>query len=441
MKIDIWSIEPQYHITQSTYKMKLHHHSIAVYMIQLVCVILLLNSYLSHAIAISVERNAPNALHPTHSPLSQEAGLTDHDAAPEEMSSSDMSTQQITQQSSESHTKTNSLPNMSMTHLSNSESKTSNAWLNSKDILDTTLVSCYYSFPSKHPTSDYERWMKNYLSIERPMVIFVDESSQGIIEKYRPMYLANLTRIVVHPLESTLMHRLHWYWSADRQRDPEGARHNANLYMVWNQKTQFVRLAIENRTQQFNSDYFFWYDIGAFRHEEFMDRYQTHWPNKQALHRFDKAIALVQLAPFTQDECVIRPNENFTNVFLHANRIVGGTFGGHYRAVLRFWDAFYGVLRMFIVNQQFAGKDQSIMATAAIWYPHVVQLVQPIHVHELLPFAESEWFYLAEFLRKPDIPFGQVQDCIAFRQQAGLPPIKLPTDIGAHIEKKQQQQQ
>ena len=49
-------------------------------------------------------------------------------------------------------------------------------------------------------------------------------------------------------------------------RNPEqGIGHNRDLYTVWNEKTNFLKIAAEEN--QFNSEYFLWLDIGAVRHQ------------------------------------------------------------------------------------------------------------------------------------------------------------------------------
>ena len=54
-------------------------------------------------------------------------------------------------------------------------------------------------------------------------------------------------------------------WSEQERLDPEqGIGHNRLLYTVWNEKTNFLKIAADKN--HFNSSYFLWLDIGAVRH-------------------------------------------------------------------------------------------------------------------------------------------------------------------------------
>lgn len=54
-------------------------------------------------------------------------------------------------------------------------------------------------------------------------------------------------------------------WTHQESMDPEqGIGHNRELYTVWSEKTNFLKIAAHN--DYFNSSYFLWLDIGAVRH-------------------------------------------------------------------------------------------------------------------------------------------------------------------------------
>ena len=54
-------------------------------------------------------------------------------------------------------------------------------------------------------------------------------------------------------------------WTEQEKKDPEqGIGHNRELYTVWSEKTNFLKIAADKN--HFNSSYFLWLDIGAVRH-------------------------------------------------------------------------------------------------------------------------------------------------------------------------------
>ena len=62
----------------------------------------------------------------------------------------------------------------------------------------------------------------------------------------------------------------HDQWTHQESLDPEqGIGHNRDLYIIWNEKTNFLKTAADQNF--FNSSYFLWLDIGAVRHEVAMD--------------------------------------------------------------------------------------------------------------------------------------------------------------------------
>ena len=54
-------------------------------------------------------------------------------------------------------------------------------------------------------------------------------------------------------------------WEAQERMDPEqGIGHNRELYTVWSEKTNFMKITADKNF--FQSSYFLWLDIGAVRH-------------------------------------------------------------------------------------------------------------------------------------------------------------------------------
>ena len=55
-------------------------------------------------------------------------------------------------------------------------------------------------------------------------------------------------------------------WTHQESMDPEqGIGHNRDLYVVWHEKSNFLKIASDNNF--YNSSYFLWLDIGALRHK------------------------------------------------------------------------------------------------------------------------------------------------------------------------------
>ena len=129
-----------------------------------------------------------------------------------------------------------------------------------------TLVTAYYNIKSKYPHQVYLDYMENFLTFQDCMVIFTSPDMAETIREMRPSSYPTL--IIPVELNQTLSYGLltEEQWAEEERKDPEqGIGHNRDLYVVWNEKTNFLKIASDNNF--FQSSYFLWLDIGALRHK------------------------------------------------------------------------------------------------------------------------------------------------------------------------------
>lgn len=257
--------------------------------------------------------------------------------------------------------------------------------MNNKNI---TLVTAYFELPhSKFNNNIYENWIKNFLLIKTPIVVYTNKPN--FIKNHRDNYLP--ITVIECNIKDFLVYKYLDQWKEHLNIDHEKKIHNINLYMIWNEKSNFIKKTID--LNPYNTDYFYWTDIGAFRDTDITKKYYLNYPNKTT----DK-ILLLQINQFTVNEINQiynfnnNNNTNTKNIFQYQNRIGGGIFGGHKDNCLIWHKKYYDMLDTFFKNNQFAGKDQSIMATVAILNPELVIVVN----HDKKLF--DEWFYLQEYL-------------------------------------------
>jgi len=243
----------------------------------------------------------------------------------------------------------------------------------------STIVTCYFRISSKFPPSKYHQWIINFLKIESPMIIFTNEGQfmKDNRDPKLPLY------IVPCQISDFYVHKYMDKWVEQHMMDREKNIHNINLYMIWNEKSNFIKRGIE--LNPFKTDYFYWTDIGAFRNSSHMDIF------KKYPEYVTEKILLLQINPFKEEEMVI-DRKNIKNNFNYVDRIGGGIFGGHRDYCLKWHEEYYKILDEFIKKGQFAGKDQSIMATVAILNKDLVQIISPNGA------KYDKWFYLEEWL-------------------------------------------
>lgn len=256
------------------------------------------------------------------------------------------------------------------------------------------FVSVYFKIKSKFPLEKYQAWIKNFLKLRKPMIIFTDD--RELIVKHRgdlPIKVIDFT------FENFYVYKYLESWEKQHILDHEKFRHNIYLYMIWNEKSNFIKKAIE--INPFNSEYFYWTDIGAFRDSKTVNLFLD-YPKKVT-----EKILLLNISNFQVNELndlatkcnepnnLNKPDETFISIdnrFQHVNRIGGGIFGGHKNYCFKWWKKYYAVLDIFFEKNIFAGKDQSIMAFTALLNPDIVEMVKPFNA------KFDPWFYLEEYL-------------------------------------------
>jgi hypothetical protein len=256
--------------------------------------------------------------------------------------------------------------------------------------MQTTIVTAYFQIPiSKKTHVQYLQWMRNMLIIQTPMVIFSDEVSKPIIEQIRGKLP---TFYIIQELNEFYTARYDLEFYEHQLMDHEiGIGHNPQLYMIWNEKSNFLKLAAEKNP--FESEYFLWVDIGCFRepNHRFLQ-----WPNAAKIENLEvDKMLMVQVYPFLSEELSVKTLELIPS-FQFTNRIGGTMFGGRKGAIDKWHTEYYKMLEHFIQIGRFIGKDQSIMNALYLWKPEMVQLISQWPVPQ--QGMSSEWFYLHEYL-------------------------------------------
>ena len=254
----------------------------------------------------------------------------------------------------------------------------------------TTIVSAYFKLEDSKATHEkYLEWMNNMLSIDNPMVIFCDEESVSTIAGFREKYV-NKTKIIPTSFTDFYSFRYIEEFEKHLEKDTEVyVGHNVNLYMIWNEKSHFLKRAIE--LNFFNSEYFLWVDIGCFRRKEVMHNFNI-WPNPEKMKIIDKSrVLLLTVQPFEESEILCTIKENLPD-FQLTYRIGGTIFGGGKDVLLKWHKCYYEMLEYFIQIGRFIGKDQNIMSSLFL-------TERGICVSTYWdPKCHDKWFYLQDLL-------------------------------------------
>lgn len=253
----------------------------------------------------------------------------------------------------------------------------------------TTIVTCYFKIPSKHSQENYKKWMTNMLTnISTPMVIFCDPESESFITELRKDYI-NKTHIIVLSIDDFYTSKYKDKFIEHHEIDPEKKIHSVPLYMIWAEKSNFLKRA--KTLNPFNSNFFFWCDIGCFRNRQEKNDVKLDmikfFPNERKVRSIPtNKVILIQTGRFAPNCCSLNSNGLTIEEFTYYSHTISGTmFGGHSEIIDEWHQKYYETLERFIDNNRFAGKDQSIMANMFVQYPDLVHVFQPTY--------GDPWFY------------------------------------------------
>ncbi|CEL97140.1 unnamed protein product [Vitrella brassicaformis CCMP3155] len=205
------------------------------------------------------------------------------------------------------------------------------------------------------------------------MVIFCGKSSYEAIERARRPLLGR-TRIHVVEYDEFLVAKHREAFEKQRKllmknafhgkkRIPFRKNYSARLFMIWNEKINFLhRAASEN---PFNTKLFLFADIALLRKlsaEEMASGRFKKWPNAQKLAEapHDKML-LFRVDPFKKKWSRCRRQRCLPYFRPYYNKIIAGSMGGTQDAIQRFHTEYYAMLAYFLQTKRWAGQEQQII--------------------------------------------------------------------------------
>ena len=260
----------------------------------------------------------------------------------------------------------------------------------------STIVTAYFKLGnrSKYDDETYANWHANFFTLNDAMVIFTDTHSIRQLLKYRRR-VSGCTVFVIQSLShSTRTARL-GAWAEQSKLDPEVDIHSPELYIIWNEKSEWLALAA--KLNVFNSSHLFWADSGQFRSQDMVTRATTCeklWIGDVSSFIPRGKIVLLSIEHFEPHEMVLNSQGKSIMFDSLVVRIGGGNFGGDVDAITMWQKAYYNKLREYLDAGVFAGKDQPIMASVCLEIVHMCYIVDGQEIRE----SEDIWFALQPVL-------------------------------------------
>ena len=243
-----------------------------------------------------------------------------------------------------------------------------------------TIVSCFYPIKkSKHGIGEYYKWMFHFLTnATKPIIMFGEKESINIMQEMRKIVGKNDGILFIEkPFIQCEFSTPEWIekWNRQVPLSDHKDLHCQELFRVWANKSFFVQEAIERNP--FGSEYFMWCDSGCWRDFFAAQICCPEWPlvekivpNKMQFLTINSAKPMLeQLASrshWTQRELIreIRTSNK--------NCLSGSMFCGSVTAWKEWIPAYKRTLELFLEEDFFAGDDQHVMLSAALWLRHTL---------------------------------------------------------------------
>ena len=242
---------------------------------------------------------------------------------------------------------------------------------------DLTIVSAYYKIKSKHSVEEYLNWINNIVLLNKSIVFFTNKEFMDTLIKMRPKELHYKTKFI--EVEMTNFYTYKKFYKDFKRSfdiDYENSYHTVPLYLVWAEKSMFLKKAI--LLNYFNSKCFYWVDAGYFREEKNeMEKYSNLWPSTKKCFE-DNRFLMGQIKNFSESdkEKIVNFDKDAHKKLERNINVCGDIFGGQIKNTIKFINFYYKSIRLFIKNNLFIGKDQNIYTYVAFAHPEIINLIK-----------------------------------------------------------------
>lgn len=233
---------------------------------------------------------------------------------------------------------------------------------------------------------EYIHWIHNFLSsIDSPVVMFSEgDMLQAMIQMRKEAKLEDRFFPIEKPFDQLKFSTSEWIQIWEKQVEKSNFRqlHNHQLYRIWANKSFFVEEAIQKNP--FQSDFFVWCDAGCWRDQPTAQILGPSWPvpEKGVPNRLH-ILAMSPIQPWIEKTDVLPADSTLTDIVekipTRFVAIVSGTILAGDKAAWQSWiPIFEQTLQAYIEKDLFAGDDQAVITSTALWLHKIDSSNKPI---------------------------------------------------------------
>jgi hypothetical protein len=243
---------------------------------------------------------------------------------------------------------------------------------------------------SKFSTDKYKEWLSNFLALKMNCVFFTDDRTKKWLDTW--INVSNDAKIRFVILEMDKFITAKYDWSKQLEMDDEKNYHSRELYMIWNEKINFLKLSSE--INPFQTDWFLWCDAGSLRQKIFID------------DDFTKSDVIPDLENdktyFFRVPCLYHNNYFLKNLEQYKcnntdlRMIQGGFILTNLKSCRWIHQEYYDLLDRLYEKNLFIGKDQCCYLSLVLQsqYAKVLQITK----HKLIHQFSDVWFFVFPFI-------------------------------------------
>ncbi len=292
---------------------------------------------------------------------------------------------------------------------------------------NSTIVTCLFNAKNKYDKSDcksdtnsdkksqdskksvYKSWSKTFYKNNHttPMIIYTDDYYYDMVCEYRKDFM---DRTIIRKIDFTEFRSYQWIDTFNDQynrMDPEKHIHSVDLYLIWAEKSEFMRKsAMEN---PFQSEFFIWMDSGMIRDKR-LGMILHNFPDirgiRSIINETNPSVCLLEMSSEWRsrieiDNEFIMKNDQYVRSNIH---IGGTTFFGNREGILKWGDDYYSMLDEYKKRNFFIGKDQNVMVNVLVKHSYVHSLPVTHFRSWVNAYQSNPWFFLLNCLSTPIHP-------------------------------------
>lgn len=254
--------------------------------------------------------------------------------------------------------------------------------------MDYTIVTAFYIMKSKFSLDKYKEWISNFLGLHTNCICFTNEETRSW---FLECFDVSKIHFILFDMNDFITSK--YDWEEQYQMDDEKF-HTRELYMVWNEKINFLKKATE--INPFHTEWFLWCDMGSMRSHIYKNQNFKTSHIFQILDNKKSYFFRICNGKHHNPYFLNHLEQYFPTPKQELNIIQGGFILSNINSIQSLHDEFYTLLDQLYEKGLFIGKDQCVY-NSLITFSKITRVIELLnHRHSSLFW--DYWFFVYPFM-------------------------------------------